>query len=196
MHSSLNFAAALAVLAGLQDCGELRIVHPLSDATDRVTEPALAGRWLAHASEEATFYLTFYTDPTGAASYHWHSGIIHQGTDHPEEGGEATLVRADGFLFLETAPRTSEADHSNWLRLRTVYVVDLGDSLKLGTLRPDSIIAPDGELDGLAPLEANDMLILGGPAIAVLDALTRWAKRPGWTDFEAVFERDTTWTEP
>lgn len=105
MNAGIALAAAALAAASLQECTDLRLVHPLSDATAPVARPDLAGRWAAPGGgdEGADHFIQFDPLPDAAGTYRLWSAPY----DDPasvEEIGTATLVRSGGVLLLDLAP--------------------------------------------------------------------------------------------
>jgi hypothetical protein len=156
-----------------------------------VTEPSLEGRWTAQA-QGYWDYLDFerLTDDA-EATYRWRGGSILEDGETVVDSGFATLVQAEGILLLDLAPHPDEVESTEWLRLHSAYVVQVGDSLHLDGFSVDSVVAADSsELEGMLPFDSEDRLVLGGPAVNVLAGLVTWAGRPGWTEPAGRLERD------
>lgn len=196
MLARTTLAAVVLLVPGLQECRDVRFLHPLSDAAPAVTEPSLEGRWTADAENRADF-VSFERLAAGDDQYGWQSGWIQNGEESIDDSGVVTLIQADGYLIMDMAPDPDEVDGSEWLRLHSAYVAEVGDSLILWEFRVDSILAAEtAELEGLVPMEADDHLIFGGPALNVLERLVEWAGRPGWIEPVALLWRESGGDHP
>jgi len=105
MHAGVAVAAAALAAMSLQECTDLRLVHPLSDASAPVAAPSLAGRWAAPdgGDEGADHFIQFDPVPEAPGTYRLWSAP-YDDPESVEEVGTATLIRFRGVLLLDLAP--------------------------------------------------------------------------------------------